>query len=278
MSFLDIAFAIRIWHRFRLYKPQKISIKSILIWINQFSPDEKVLIKRAALQLKHVNQSELVDDLLERNKALLKELLNAGINLNKIIYVSISDAGSSSHAILNLLRDAGRLQNSGCKLVDAGNLGELHKLTTELKEGAVIFVDDFSGSGDQFHSQHAAIGGFIVGNFSQYFLLHTVCEEAIKRIYDTGVEVWQSQIHEKRNRPLHSASTFFTSEERKILIDCGSKYSKKHSLGYQDLATMIVYERNAPNSVPIIFRGDKKQKKLIGLVPRVDDLPPLHYL
>lgn len=276
MTLSDLFFAFKMSYRFRRYRPQRVTPTSIIRWLRQYPENERKLVKKAALYLRHVSEDAMVSSLLERNTALLRELKNANISFKNVIYVSISDAGSSSHLILNLLRDAARLENLGCQLIDGGSAQKLHETTTRLGSGAVIFVDDFAGSGDQFCGQHSVIGSYIVGNFSQYFLLHTICEEAMAPIRNTGVEIWHHQIHQRQERPLNSASTALSVSERNTLISRANKIAKK-GLGYKNLASMVVFERNAPNSVPTLFRGDKGQKAFHGFIPRTTDLPPLTY-
>jgi hypothetical protein len=41
----------------------------------------------------------------------------------------------------------------------------------------------------------------------------------------------------------------------------------------EDLATMVVLYRNAPNSIPAVLRGSDKQAPFHGLFPRFKDLP-----
>ena len=274
MNLTDYIFAARIAYRFRKYRPQRVSLKSVLAWLAQYPLQERSLVKRATLHIQYITDSVMLNELLERNSRLLQTLKNAQIPTKNIIYVSISDAGSSSHVILNMLRDHARLEAMGCKLLEAGNAGKLHETTAKLESGAIIYVDDFSGSGTQFCDQHNLIGGYIVGNFSQYFLLHTICEEAIQKIAKTGVDVWQAQIHERRLRPLSEASSLLTPNDREILVARAASIAKKGGLGYKNMASMVVFERNSPNTVPLIFRGDKGQKLFKGFIPRTTDLPP----
>lgn len=277
MNLSDLVFAVRMSVRFRKYRPQKVTPWSVLRWLHQYPKNERELVKKAALRLQQVNERDMISSLVESNTALIRELKEANIPYKNIIYVSVSNAGSSSQLILHLLRDAARLENLGCKLIDAGNSAELHRTTAQLGSGAIVFVDDFAGSGNQFCGQHNVIGSYIVGNFSQYFLIHTVCEEAMAPIRNTGVDIRSHQIHQRKDRPLHPASTTLSSAERILLTDRAKAIARRGGLGYNDMATMVVFERNAPTNVPTLFRGDKGQKNFKGFIPRTTDLPlPVH--
>lgn len=272
--FGDLLFCLKTAYRFRGYNPQSVTPQSVWKWLKQYPIADRPLIKCATQHLRYVNESDFSDGLYDRNKALLDKLNSSGVSPKNIIYVSVGDAGSSSHMVLNLLRDRALLENRGCVLIDASDGRKLIEETTRLGNGAIIYVDDFAGTGHQFCGVREFIGQFIAGNFSEYFLLHTVCEEAIIELSKTGVNHWAYSIHERKARPMHESSTILSKEQRQTLGDLSMRsVRKKGALGYQDLASMIVFYKNAPNGLPPLFRGDKGQKKVFGLVPRTSDLP-----
>lgn len=270
----DLIFCLRMSHRFRGYSPKSVTPSSVWTWLKQYPAEDRFLVKKAALHLRYVNGAQFTAALCDRNLALLSKLTHAGIQHKNIIYVSVGEAGSSSHMALNLIRDRALLENLGCILIDASDVQKLLTTTTRLQSGAIIYVDDFSGTGNQFCESRAFIGEYIGGNFSEYFLLHTVCEEAYLEIEKAGVSPWAFYIHPKKERPMHESSTIFNRGEREKL-ETLSKLSvkKKGALGYRDLASMVVFYKNAPNGVPPLFRGDHGQRKILGLVPRTSDLP-----
>ena len=136
-------------------------------------------------------------------------------------------------------------------------------------------MDDFAGTGNQFCEEQEQLASYIVGTFSQFYLLHTACEEAIQEIDGNGVVPWPRTIHEKIARPLHRDSTILSSEEKDCLFQLCLKIAngRTGSLGYGDLAVSIVFYQNSPDNVPCVFRGDTGQENFRGLVPRTTDLP-----
>jgi hypothetical protein len=263
------------WLRFRGYSPKRVTPSSVRLWLNQFSEKERSALRKAANHLQYVSEKDFLKEMVDRNTSLLNKLRRADVPLSNVIYVSIGEAGSSSHAVLNLIRDRCQLQSLGCKLADGRSHDALRTLTDELGTGAIIYVDDFAGTGDQFCGEQEQLSQYIIGTFSQYFLVHTVCEEALYRIESNGVVAWQHSIHMKSHRPLHENSTFLNGEDRSCLIDLCKKIGrgKPGSLGYGDLAVSVVFHRNIPTNAPRIFRGDPKQKHFLGLLPRTTDLP-----
>jgi len=271
----DLWFCMKMWTRFRTYQPYPVTPRSVLKWLYQFNYVERRALRKAAIRLSFVTEKVFARDMLDRNSALLKKLKTSGVQLSNIIYVSIGDAGSSSHAVLNLIRDQALLQSLGCRLVDGRSYDAIHKITDSLGQGVIIYGDDFAGTGEQFCLEQEQLSNYVVGNFAHYYLVHTACEEAMLKIDGNGVVPWQHAIHAKNVRPLHENSTILTAEERACLTQLCLKIgkSKKGSLGYGDLATSIVFYKNTPDNVPRIFRGDSSQKSFRGLVPRTTDLP-----
>lgn len=271
----DYFFALRMWAKFRTYRPQKVTPKSALRWLRQFDASCKTALRKAAYHLHFVSEKDFVGNLLDRNRALLGRLRESGVALSDIIYVSIGEAGSSSHAALNLIRDHARLQIAGCKFADGRSNDALRELTNELGEGVIIYIDDFAGTGSQFCDEQARLSSFILGNFSQYFLVHTACEEAIEKIDGVGVVPWHYTVHKACDRPLHEDSNILAPQEKRALVDLSLTVArgKRGALGVGDLAVSIVFYQNIPNNAPRIFRGDNRQRHYLGLVPRTTDLP-----
>jgi hypothetical protein len=57
-------------------------------------------------------------------------------------------------------------------------------------------------------------------------------------------------------------------EEKQRLIWICNGINPRFELGYKVLATMVVFYRNAPNTAPIILRGNTNQTPFSGIFPR----------
>jgi hypothetical protein len=211
--------------------------------------------------------------LVRQNKALMADLAKRGLKPDKLIYLQTDDAGSSSPMMLGMLRDSARLQQRGCKFVDGRDGVRINEKTKDLQEGAIIYIDDFVGSGDQLSKARAVIMQNVVGNFSEFLLVPSICEEGYNKLTDLGIAVYTGHIHAKAERPLLENSHLLEDHERTKLIDICKKIRKRTSLGYEGLATMVVLYRNAPNTIPALLRGSDKQNPFFGVFPRVKDLP-----
>lgn len=80
-------------------------------------------------------------------------------------------------------------------------------------------------------------------------------------------------IHLKTERPLHEDNNQLDAKIKSDLIDICTQMNSEFGLGYNRMATMVVFYRNSPNTMPLIFRGNLKQNPLKGIFPRSDDLP-----
>ncbi len=259
--------------RFHDYEPQPLSFLSARRWIGQFDKKDRKLARQLLDNIIYLSKSRTRDILVKQNGVLMKRLLTAGLPPKKLIYVQVHDAGSSSPVMLNLLRDAAGLERLGCKFVDARDALRLNKIMREVGVGALIYVDDFIGTGNQFCEERDFAAKSFVGTFSEFLLAPSICEEAFYQISERGIEAFAGHVHSKAERPLHENSSIFAQVDKERLELICKGVSPKFGLGYQKLATMVVLYRNAPNTVPAVLRGSLNQTPFFGIFPRWKDLP-----
>jgi hypothetical protein len=259
--------------KFRGYRPQAVTRLTFMLWLRQFTSEDRKHLLTLLDRVIYLTEDETKRVLLNLNRSLLRRLNQAGIANNKIIYVQIDDAGSSSPVILNLLRDAANLERLGCQFIDSNNVRGLNDLTSKLEEGAIIYVDDFIGTGNQFSKVRKFVGEYIVGNFPEFLLAPAICEEGIFQLGKIGVEPVSGHVHSKTERPLHQSSSILPENARDRLRKLCLQIHPQFGLGYKELATMVILYRNAPNTVPLILRGALNQHPQRGIFPRHSDLP-----
>jgi hypothetical protein len=241
--------------------------------MNQFKKEDRKLAGRLLDKVIYLSEKDTKGILLHQNKVLMQMLAKAGLPPKKLIYLQTDEAGSSSPAMLSMIRNQAGLQQLGCKLLDSRDALGINKTTNRLEEGALIYIDDFVGSGDQFCRARGAVQRSVVGTFSEFLLVPSICEEGYKRLIALGIAVCAGHIHSKAERPLHQNSHLFHAGDRERLIEMCRQIRPKTSLGYESMATMVVLYRNAPNSIPAVLRGSDKQTPFYGLFPRYKDLP-----
>ena len=267
------------WHcgralwRFRGYEPQPVTRKTFMRWLRQYSQADRSHLISLLEHVKFITRGDMQSILFNLNRQLMKQLEVDGISASRLIYLQVHDAGSSSPVVLNMLRNAAHLQQRGCHLIDATNAKAIHDITNELEYGAVIYVDDFLGTGNQFEPVRQFLAPYIVGNFPEFVLAPAMTEEAILRLGGIGVEPRCRFIHGKADRPLNDASTIFTDAVRNRLVELCFDIDAMYGLGFGSIATMIVFYSGAPDTVPRVLRGSPAQDPWFGIFPRHSDLP-----
>jgi hypothetical protein len=267
---------LRLWRyirRFPDYRPQAVTVGRLESWTSQFSEKDAKAARTLLDRIVYLSEERVQKILVEQNRALSARLRRAGIAPDHTVYVSLHDAGSSSPVMLNLLRDAAGLERSGCHLIDGHNGILLNKVTNELAEGAVVYVDDFAGTGMQFCKTRKFVAQSIVGNFSEFLLVPCLCEEAIHRLGREGIDFYTGMVHTRAERPLHENSPILDQETKDRFRQMSLGIHSRVGLGFSGLATMVVLYRNAPNTTPLIIRGNLDQKNFVGIFPRTTDLP-----
>jgi len=259
--------------RFPGYLPQPVTLKRINRWLKQFESGDRKHVRRLLNDVIYLSEAMVKTILIEQNTALMRRLASAGVPPEKLIYVQVHDAGSSSPVMLNLLRDTAGLEQRGCRFLDANDTLGFNKITNELEEGALIYVDDFVGTGTQFCQARDFAAKYIEGTFAEFLLVPSICEEGIYPLGERGIEAFAGHVHSKAERPLHENSTLLDKKTKDRLIELCEKIDPKMGLGFKKIAAMVVLYRNAPNNIPVLFRGNPKQKPFVGIFPRTTDLP-----
>jgi len=268
----DILCCVATPWRFRGYAPQLVTMARVWEWLSHFAPEDRSAVRSLLRHVSYFSESEIRRSLVALNDGLLDRLAKAGVPTHSTIYVQIGEAGSSSPVMLNMLRDAAHLERRGCIFLDSKDILTLQKTTNKLGEGAIVYVDDFVGTGNQSCEARDFVSQYIVGDFTEFMLVPCVCPEGMKRLEERGVETLTSKVHGVAERPLHADAAFWPEEYRSKLVSLCAQVEPKVRLGYDQLATMVVIYRNAPNTVPSVFRGNIGQDRYSGLFPRTTDL------
>jgi hypothetical protein len=270
---IEFYYRVRAMLRFHGYLPQPVTWKSFRRWIRQFNPDDRKHVSRLLNDIIYLSEAAVKRLLVEQNDALMRRLANAGLPPEKLIYVQVHEAGSSSPVMLNLLRDAVGLEQRGCRFLDANDTLGLNRLTNELEDGALIYVDDFVGTGTQLCEARDFAASHVAGTFSEFLLVPCICEEGIYPLAKRGIEAFAGHVHSKSERPLHENSSLLDRKVKRRLIEVCERIDQNMGLGSQSSAAMVVLYRNAPDNIPILFRGNERQTPFVGIFPRTTDLP-----
>jgi len=70
------------------------------------------------------------------------------------------------------------LERLGCHLVDSKDAVGLANLFQKIEGGAVVYVDDFAGTGNQFCGVRDILAPLIPTTFVEFVIMPAMCEEA----------------------------------------------------------------------------------------------------
>lgn len=264
---------IKLLFQFHSYKPQPVTLISTWRWLSQFPWGLRPHLFSLLKFIIYFTEDQTIDALVAANNQIISRLQVDGYDYENVIYISIDEAGSSSHVMLNLLRDAINLERKGARLIDSRDVKTLPHITSRIQRGAIIYIDDFAGSGKQFVKNHNWTADYITGSFAEFFIAPCMCEEALRTIESIDVEPVSNLIHYKSDRPLHEENHQLDACKKEDLISICNQINPEYGLGFMRMATMVVFYRNSPNTMPLIFRGNLGQDPLKGIFPRSNDLP-----
>jgi hypothetical protein len=144
-----------------------------------------------------------------------------------------------------------------------------------MRSGAIVYVVDFAGTGQQFSRGRNWAAHFFVGSFSEFFLAPVICEEAERTISELGAVIVASLKHSIGEKRLHPDNHSLPDRTKQRLVSLSEKIGKRQHrvLGFKQLATMVVLYRSAPNTTPLILLGSRGQSPCTGIFPRSNDLP-----
>lgn len=257
----------------RGYEPQPVTPRSLYRWLNQFDPEFRGAAVSLLLHVTYFDKIEVTRSLVHKNSVLMDELEIAGIPPDHIIYVHISEPGSSSSLMLNLLRNAANLERLDCKFVDASNQEALLHYSIDLEDVAIVYVDDFLGSGEQFCDVRDFVAAIYPKGMPEFLLAPAICEEAFGELSKRDIRIFAEHIHSKSGRPLHPNSSIFDEETKNRLREISLSLDRTYGLGFKNMASMVVMYHNAPDNTPLILRGSLNQVPFKGILPRTTDLP-----
>lgn len=258
---------------FRDYRPRPVTFISARRWIGQLDKKDRRIAGNLLNSIVYFSEANTQRVIVALNNKLRKRLEDDGIPAKKTVYVSFDETASSSHAMLGILRDRAALQQRGCNLCDSRDVRGLNEITNKLQNGAIVYIDDFIGSGRQFCASRDFAMDCVYGNFSEFMLVPSICEEGRAELEKRKIEIFANHTHLKADRPLHPAGNLIPPSTRDRLVEICQKIDPRMALGVGEMAAMVVFYRNSPNQLPAILRGNKNLKPFCGLFPRTKDLP-----
>jgi hypothetical protein len=175
-------------------------------------------------------------------------------------------AGESGQAMVRIFREANKLNDARhddlfCTVADIPS----KRLTAA---DTIVFIDDFSGSGQQVCDRWNKNGiGFLVADAQAHLVVTTATDDAIKKIEkETTLTVHSHyRLHANDNFFSERCDRFTQAEKNAILHYCKIA-DATHPRGFHETGLLYVLQHKTPNnSLPILHAN---HAQWTGLFPR----------
>ena len=259
---------------FGAYQPQAVNRAKLFQWLGQFDA------AHYALALKLFETVEYYD--LPRTHALLRQLHPAikaqlkgdGFAMDDVYFVGLGAAGKSGHEIAYRYRVLNRVELARMKLVP--ELPDIiYEAATKGKRLAVVFLDDFIGSGKTVTDYWGLLTQIlsIPPRPAMYVGCCVACELGIERIEAIPTAPFQVvAVHNVPDRLMLGRSNVFTNTEKQIIRQYCVQVGNQ-AQGFGNIELMLAFAHGAPNNTLSALRGSKGQNPWRGILPRFNDLP-----
>jgi hypothetical protein len=269
-----------------IYKAHHVTTDEVRAWLEQFGgPEEQRLAFRVLAALDFIRADSYQREFGLFAQAIqhrLPAIIRGGTRKRGDMIVSYLDSpGKSGAALARKFADSARILTD--RIVERGRLAT--RLSGEDPVSALIFVDDFIGSGDTacagIEAVWAECGDIIKQRGMFVFFL---CAAATDYGRDRVVTLTQSlysrfevnivTIFGDERRVFSPQSQTFTDEiererARELFAKHGKALEPRNPLGYHEGQLAVVFEANCPNnSLPVLWKTRGSWK---ALFPRFTD-------
>lgn len=135
-------------------------------------------------------------------------------------------------------------------------------------EDSVVFVDDFSGSGNQaVTAWNDFLGELLPECGHMYLILVAVSEKAGQRIgAETGLQLVAGEMLTDADNFFSTRCNKFSRGEKEAMLRYCRRADARRPMGYRDCGFLIVFAHNCPNnSLPVLH---VRNRHWTGLFPR----------
>lgn len=249
-------------------------------WISQFEEAERPYIEKLLTNFTYFSYRKLQDCVVKLHTEILKNIKT----IENILFVPVGYVVKSGSLVAFFYKKENNLREN--IFLPYSELSNKQLASTE----AVIFIDDFIGTGNQAIQIWSDIKSkFQSQNLQTNFYYATLAsyENGFRRVEENTKfrPISICKLNES-NLPLNSLSDCFLNDEERskvqqILIKYGEKLYPKYPLGYKNSAGLIGFFYSTPNNTlpifwstlnnwtPLLSRGDDFRDPLYLIGPNI---------
>lgn len=241
-----------------------ISDEAVASWLEQFKDEERPVIQKLLLAFKYYSSKKVA--------YLVKELYKSvSSNLRKpkemIWFVPVGYVAKSGSIIAYYFRTQNNLPQD--RFIAPSDISTL-PLT---KDEAVVFLDDFLGSGNQACQvwQNVVIPTKKSADCQFAYAVLVGFQNGLENVRScTGFKAFAVEILTEEHLPFSPDATLFSSNAEKqnakeIVQKYGSRLYPNHPLGYRDSQGLVGFFYSTPNnSLPIFWSTESSWKPILS--------------
>lgn len=222
-------------------------------WLAQFRHRDRDLAARTLDCVDFVTHEQIAASFRQILGMLPGWNIDENLRQGRWRFVAYSgSAGESGDTMLHRFRLANNLTGR--------RFNELFIYRSELPSGnfgpddTVVFVDDFSGTGNQVCTAWPLIRELVPVGPRLFLILIAACAAAVDRIeHETDLQVVPYITLAERDNLFSSRCTYFTQIEKDRLVQYGLKGDPNHPRGWGDSGLVLVFAHNCPNdTIPVL--------------------------
>lgn len=261
------------FERFVFYRDPPTRAK-INCWLNYFTEPHRDISARILDCVELISEREIHDGYRAALQALQGWHTNKKHRSGNWYFIGVGGAGESGSALLGMFRRANQLNASIYDYLFK-NSTDLHKLNLTATD-TVVFVDDFSGSGDQICGDETddqpsgywdTVRELMGSHCNAYLVLTVATQKAQDRIgMETDAILTASLTLKEEDNVFSIACKYFNQAEQEILLGYCEELDENNPKGYGDSGLLLVMSHSTPNNTIPILHFDKPEWR--GLFPR----------
>lgn len=233
-------------------------------WINQFQDGHRDVAARVLDAVEFITNQQVAEAYRQALGSLPGWHINQTRRRGRWRFVPFSfSAGESGDSMLHVFRVANALQHRRydelflhIRDLPGAGLGE---------EDTVVFVDDFSGTGDQaVRNWNEALAELLPEKPAAFLVLVAASSAARRRINkETRLTAVLHTVLRDPDNLFHDRCTYFTTAEKEIVLGYCRTAAPREPRGYGNCGFVVVFSHRCPsNSIPILHVSNQRWEGL----------------
>jgi hypothetical protein len=251
-------------NRFRFYRqpPDEATVRS---WIASFRVGDRDVAARILDCVEVVSEPEIHEGYRVALRGLPGWSADPTARTGRWFFLGFGGPSESGQVMLRMFREANRLTGKANNHLFY-NLRDLasEKITAD---DSVVFVDDFSGTGNQVVRMWEIIHEIVAAEAKYYLIITAATRKAVDRIAtETGLTPVSRMMLECEDNVFDAQCGHFSDADRRTIEQYGKRADRQRPKGYGDCGLLFVLCHKTPNNtLPILHANHPKWR---GLFPR----------